>query len=169
MRIIFYSTDTPRVIFLPRDHLKKGGRKGVRSLSFEWLSSIKNWWKKHIVTTCLSWEQIGAPLSRNLPDLKRYVNRIPLTWSTHFMEAYKLVTVKMKLCGPLKKKMKKWKSQKIAMCFSFQTRCCKIRIRWTMRIIFYSRGVPYFVFFISWSSGKRGAEGVALTELCMSE
>ena len=46
MRIIFYSSDTPRVIFLPRDHLKKGGRKGVRSLSFKWLSSIKNWWKK---------------------------------------------------------------------------------------------------------------------------
>ena len=63
MRIIFYSSDTPRVIFLPWDHLKKGGRKGVRSLSFEWLSSIKNWWKKHTVTTCLSWEQISAPLS----------------------------------------------------------------------------------------------------------
>ena len=44
MRIIFYSSDTPRVIFLPRDHLKKGGRKGVRSLSFEWF--------KQVVTIC---------------------------------------------------------------------------------------------------------------------
>ena len=28
MMIIFYSSDTPRVIFLPWDHLKKGGGKG---------------------------------------------------------------------------------------------------------------------------------------------
>ena len=48
MMTIFYSSDTPRVIFLPWDHLKKGGRKGVRSLSFGWLSSIKNWWKTKI-------------------------------------------------------------------------------------------------------------------------
>ena len=66
MMIIFYSCDTPRVIFLPWDHLKKGGRKGVRSLSFGWLSNIKNWWKKHTVTTWLSWEQISAPLSAPL-------------------------------------------------------------------------------------------------------
>ena len=39
MRIIFYSSDTPRVIFLPCDHLKKGGRKGVRLFA---LSSNKS-------------------------------------------------------------------------------------------------------------------------------
>ena len=32
MRIIFYSSDTPRVIFLPWDHLKKGGGKGCAYL-----------------------------------------------------------------------------------------------------------------------------------------
>ena len=29
MRIIFYSNDTPRVIFLPRDHLKRGAERGA--------------------------------------------------------------------------------------------------------------------------------------------
>ena len=48
------------------------------------------------------------------------------------------------------------------MCFSFQTRCCKIRTRWIMRIIFYSRDAPYFVFFyfvIIWKKG--GGKGCA--------
>ena len=119
MRIIFYSCDTPRVIFLPWDHLKKGGRKGVRSLSFGWLSSTKNWWKTHTVTTCLNWKQISAPLSaplfRNISDLKRYVNRIPLTWNTHFIDTYRLVTIKMKLHGSLRKNenWKNWNYKKL--------------------------------------------------------
>ena len=71
MRIIFYSCDTPRVIFLPWDHLKKGGRKGVRSLSFGWLSIITNLWKTHTVTSCFSWKQINALLSAPSPFPKQ--------------------------------------------------------------------------------------------------
>ena len=37
MRMIFYSCDTTRVIFLPWDHLKKGGRKGC-ALTKLWMA-----------------------------------------------------------------------------------------------------------------------------------
>ena len=42
MRIMFYCSDTPRVIFLPWDHLKKGVRKG-------WLICSQ---LKQVVTVC---------------------------------------------------------------------------------------------------------------------
>ena len=113
MRIVFHSSDTPRVIFLPWDHLN-GGRKGVRSLSFGWLSSIKNWWN----TYCNDLFELKANTRtpfRNIPDLKRYVNKIPLTWNTHFIDTYRLVTIKMKLHGSLRKNenWKNWNYKKL--------------------------------------------------------
>ena len=133
---------------------ERGGRKEVRSLSFGWLSSIKNWWKTHTVTTCLNWKQISAPLSaplfRNISDLKRYVNRIPLTRNAHFIDTHRLVTIKMKLHGSLRKnekmKIEKIEITKNCNVFLFQTKCCKIRTRWAMRIIFYSCDAPSFIF-----------------------
>ena len=35
IEMTFHFSDTPRVIFLPWDHLKAGGRKGVRPLLYE--------------------------------------------------------------------------------------------------------------------------------------
>ena len=66
MRIIFYSSDTPRIIFLPRDHLKKGGRKGGRLFA---LSSNKSLQYVFFINfSCLRAIQslVSAPLSAPL-------------------------------------------------------------------------------------------------------
>ena len=133
MRIIFYSCDTPRVIFLPWDHLKKGGRKGVRSLSFGWLSSIKNWWKTHTVTTCLNWKQISAPLSA--PFSETYPiwkdTSIEFLWhETHILSTLTGLWPSKWSCTAHWEKMKKWKLkklklQKIAMWFYFKQSAVK--------------------------------------------
>ena len=105
------------------------------------------------------------PLFRNISDLKRYVNRIPLTWNTHFIDTHRLVTIKMKLHGSLRKnekmKIEKIEITKNCNVILFQTKCCKIRTRWAMRIIFIPvmPHASYFYHGIIWKKG--GGKGCA--------
>ena len=63
MRIIFYSSDTPRVIFLPWDHLKKGGRKGVRLFALSSNKSLQYGFFINFLCLRAIQSLVSAPLS----------------------------------------------------------------------------------------------------------
>ena len=130
-------------IFTMGSFEKRGAERGA--LTKLWMAlKHKKLMKKHTVTTCLSWEQISAPLSAPFPETYPIWKDTSIEFLWHEAHIlWKLTSLwpsKWSCAAHWKKmkkwKLKKWKLQKIAMCFSFQTRCCKIRTRWATRIIF---------------------------------
>ena len=65
MRIIFYSSDTPRVIFLPWDHLKKGAERGAL-IRFQLKQVVTIWFFINFLCLRAMQSLVSAPLSAPL-------------------------------------------------------------------------------------------------------